>query len=340
MKRLILTLLMLPQLLLSADWNDQAAEGFFASVSYPHEVTIPENAIIELVLIHPKTYHTSIDKLKQSLLDTPPLQVAPFLLLSAGALQENLSDQLVREKMLFVVQPQLPGSFNFSFKKIDFIPNEDGQSTPVHVFSDLFKMQFSFPKNADIIPEPLPLVRLSSDIPIEMTLQNRTKLINNEALKIVEAERNKEIFFQKAFPWLEIILTTLVIIFLLASQYAPKAKIPELTPEARERKLREESLKRLQNIESEPSPEKFYVALTDTVRHYLEQHYQIHASTQTTNEFLVEAAQNPELSEDTREVLSHFLLHADQVKFALHTPSAAEQDEAMIIAKRIVQTTR
>jgi len=330
-------LLLFPQLLRCDSWQSENAAGFSATVTFPNDVIIPENATIELVLTYPSDYHTSIEELKKSLLDVPSVEAPPFQLLSSGAIKENISENLIREKNLFVVAPQLEGTFSFTFRKITFYPNDESKAKQEYLISDIFTWSFRLPKNADIIPKSMPLMQITPNIPLEITQQNRRDYIDNYDLQILEAKRNEETFARKAFPRIEAVLIFLVIIFLIASKYTPKTHKPELTQEEKEKLSRSKALQRLQTLEQEHSPEKFYVELTSAVRTFLEENYKLHASTQTTEEFLHETANNAQLSENIRETLSQFLIHADQVKFALHTPTDEEKQDSLHSATRIIK---
>ncbi len=84
----------------------------------------------------------------------------------------------------------------------------------------------------------------------------------------------------------------------------------------------------------------FFVELSDIVRHYLEDRFQLHAPELTTEEFLDVAAASPDLSEDHKRFLRDFLSIADQVKFARHVPDPKAIDQALQAAENFVEQTK
>jgi hypothetical protein len=83
----------------------------------------------------------------------------------------------------------------------------------------------------------------------------------------------------------------------------------------------------------------FYTTLSDIVRHYLEGRFQIHATGQTTREFLNEAKRNTRLEHSDRESLGTFLVAADLVKFARHEPTKNVNEDAIHQAEIFIKET-
>lgn len=98
-------------------------------------------------------------------------------------------------------------------------------------------------------------------------------------------------------------------------------------------------------LEAERLPERgevkaYYAALSDVVRHYLEDRFGVRAPEMTTEEFLVAAARGAALSATHRGLLADFLRECDLVKFARHRPGADAAARAMDAARRFVAETR
>ncbi len=92
-----------------------------------------------------------------------------------------------------------------------------------------------------------------------------------------------------------------------------------------------------------PGPDEvdaWYVTLSDAVRHYLENRFDIHAPEQTTEEFLRVAGQSDELSEAHRQQLGEFLAGCDRVKFAGYRPGEGESRAALSLARAFISDTR
>ncbi len=74
---------------------------------------------------------------------------------------------------------------------------------------------------------------------------------------------------------------------------------------------------------------RYYIELSDIIRHYVEDRYEIHAPEQTTPEFLTAASQFGTLSTDQQDMLAAFLKLCDRVKFARYASSVEEAEQSM-----------
>ena len=102
---------------------------------------------------------------------------------------------------------------------------------------------------------------------------------------------------------------------------------------------------RLSKLRAKPKPEgedisAFFVELSDIVRHYLEDRFNLHAPELTTEEFLEVAATSPDLTAEHKSFLQDFLRQADQVKFAQHIPDAQSIDKALRSATNFLEQTK
>ena len=102
---------------------------------------------------------------------------------------------------------------------------------------------------------------------------------------------------------------------------------------------------RLSKLRASPKPEgeeisAFFVELSDIVRHYLEDRFNLHAPELTTEEFLEVAATSPDLTAEHKNFLQDFLRQADQVKFAQHIPDSQSIDNALRLATNFLEQTK
>lgn len=102
---------------------------------------------------------------------------------------------------------------------------------------------------------------------------------------------------------------------------------------------------RLNKLRLGPNPEgdevsAFFVELSDIVRHYLEDRFDLHAPELTTEEFLEVAATSPDLTSEHKSFLQEFLRQADQVKFARHIPGAESINKALRSATNFLEQTK
>lgn len=85
--------------------------------------------------------------------------------------------------------------------------------------------------------------------------------------------------------------------------------------------------------------ERFYVRLSDILRHYVEWRFGLQAAEQTTEEFLAAVHQTGGLIGSHQNLLGTFLEHCDLVKFARHQPTLADMQGAYDSATEFVQRT-
>ena len=102
---------------------------------------------------------------------------------------------------------------------------------------------------------------------------------------------------------------------------------------------------RLNKLRLGPNPEAdevstFFVELSDIVRHYLEDRFNLHAPELTTEEFLEVAATSPDLTLEHKSFLQEFLRQADQVKFAKYIPDTESINKALRSATNFIEQTK
>ncbi len=83
---------------------------------------------------------------------------------------------------------------------------------------------------------------------------------------------------------------------------------------------------------------QFYSDITDTLRIYLDERYNLSTQESTTSEILQEVA-GIEISETNRQQLREILERADLAKFAKFTPLPNENDQSLQYAYQIVEST-
>jgi hypothetical protein len=88
---------------------------------------------------------------------------------------------------------------------------------------------------------------------------------------------------------------------------------------------------------AEPKP--FCIAVSDTLRVYLEERFDFRAPERTTEEFLHELQNTNRLLPDQKESLGEFLTRCDLVKFARYEPGESELRALHESALRLVEET-
>ena len=111
------------------------------------------------------------------------------------------------------------------------------------------------------------------------------------------------------------------------------ARVRREPPHERARKLLAEALTQIHD------PDRFCVLVSDAVRRYLEERFELRAPEQTTEEFLEELKHNERLSLPHKELLVGFLNECDLVKFARSSPEAYELQQLHDAALGLVRDT-
>ncbi|MBA4148054.1 MAG: hypothetical protein H0X66_08040 [Verrucomicrobia bacterium] len=140
------------------------------------------------------------------------------------------------------------------------------------------------------------------------------------------------------YLWIALGVLALVIIgYLLWRYWLKKAlqpkPIPVLPPHVRARRRLKEAMAHIAD------PKLFVSAVSDAVRLYLEESFDLRAPERTTEEFLYELQTSNRLGENVKGSLNEFLSRCDLVKFAKYEPTQAELEDIHNAAMRIVEET-
>lgn len=85
---------------------------------------------------------------------------------------------------------------------------------------------------------------------------------------------------------------------------------------------------------------EYYFELSDIVRHYVENRFQLRAPEMTTEEFLTTLKDSKILNAEQKILLKDFLSHCDMVKFAKYLPDEKESESSYESAKRFIEETK
>ena len=124
------------------------------------------------------------------------------------------------------------------------------------------------------------------------------------------------------------------ILLLLLKRQKQRTFVPPLPPHARARIKLEAALLLIHE------PRAFAIAVSDAVRVYLEERFQLRAPERTTEEFLRDLQKTSALTAPQKESLSAFLDQCDLMKFARFEPTEAALRELHESALRLVHETQ
>ncbi len=143
-----------------------------------------------------------------------------------------------------------------------------------------------------------------------------------------------------AWAWLWWVLLVLVVAALAfwAWRYWQKRRaqakiVPVVPPHIRAKQKLREALALINQ------PREFCIAVSDTVRWYLEERFDFRAPERTTEEFLYELQGTNLLTPEQKDSLGEFLKCCDLVKFAKYEPGRPELEGLHASAVRLVEET-
>jgi hypothetical protein len=85
---------------------------------------------------------------------------------------------------------------------------------------------------------------------------------------------------------------------------------------------------------------EFYQRISDILRHYIEDRFDLMAPERTTEEFLFELSESNSLPQADKDSLAEFLTHCDLVKFAKHQPETKQIQRTFDLVKNFIAKTK
>lgn len=137
--------------------------------------------------------------------------------------------------------------------------------------------------------------------------------------------------------WTLGLLALAAVIFALWRYWLKKKSLIPVEPPVPAHIRAKQKLEEALALISQPKP--FCIAVSDTVRAYLEERFTFHAPERTTEEFLYELQSTDLLLPGQKESLGAFLQSCDLVKFAKYEPGEPELREMHASAVRLVEET-
>jgi hypothetical protein len=138
-------------------------------------------------------------------------------------------------------------------------------------------------------------------------------------------------------PWVVVagIILALVLAGLIGWWIRKRLLRPKPEPSARERAL--QNLERIGHEMESLTPYQFSIRVSDILRSYVTEQYELPVTRQTSVEFLGTIAQASPFSEDEKSLLSDFLNRCDLIKFARYDATIEDSRLLLEEATRFVQ---
>lgn len=321
--------------LLFADykWTQELDGGFLASVYIPTtRISIDEELTFQVSLKYPPTYEPDIDTIRMNLLKYVGVSEPPF------ALKDEKIESLKtgEMKITFHLEPQLAKRHFLSLYNIPFIPVEEDSKERKTIISDIFEIEVYLP---EVEPawhgSAIGLLSLTEPFPINLNHENRQRIYHPDRIR-EEGKKSASIVSSRSIPWTRMMGVLLFCMFVFIARMQPKRR--DSSEKAARKKALSAKSRALGSLSAldASNKEKFYVDLTNTVRQFIEDKFHMRTTSQTTEEFLYEMANNPSFDHETQAMLSDFLSSSDRVKFADHDPSREDCQKALQTAKQFI----
>lgn len=308
-------------------WKGEAPGGFSAQIQISgNEFSIQDPIHIDVVLTYPSGYAFNQGALRSNLLRNPSSLPSAFALSQETALIEEKNATLQ-----YILEPQMPGDFTLTLYDIGFFPKSNPEDKKTVIFSSLFPVKILPDQHPHLVmEESAPFLTLSRHLPVNLNNKNRNLIAE---LTQNEPEYNVAIEENRSFPWG--ILGALLAAALGYGFY--RFQKPESRKEKRLLNARSKALYRLDKVKGERS-DTIYGELSNTVRFYIEERYEVHAPRKTTQEFLVMLPSAPLPENFPKDELKKFLLLSDKVKFAKGHTTQDEREQAWDAAKQFIES--
>lgn len=324
MRHLFCILSLIPTLLYGDTWVKSLPNGFSIKVLIPEtSINLDETLTIELEAAFPKDYVLDTAGLIKHLINDPGFGPLPFYMIDTTQTETDQSLHIT-----YTLEPNLIGNFLLSFMNIMFV-NKIDKDKKVEIVSDVFKIDIKEGPKAIISANmTAPVFLLPFEYPLELSTVNKEHFKEQKKEWIV---KNEQLFQSRLFPWKSLLfILGLIGVSFLALTRKKTEPSKELLAQAK-------ALKALNKLRSAKHTEDSYINLVQIVRVYIEERYGLNAPTLTTEEFLPLALESPFFDDNTQNLLKNFLQQADKVKFAQHTLSPEEWNQALNAAEEFVK---
>lgn len=331
----VMALLFSPFLIASQEWRGALPRGFSAEVVLSKgELQVTDSLEMVLRLSCPEGYHLDIDSVRGGLLGVQEgLSIESEEIGREVYSQAGQMDQEVRYRL----EPWAEGEWMIAFLPLRWV-SERGES--VELFSAPLTFSVSV-EDHSINPDELVsgLLPLEIKPQIELSRENRQQLAAGVE---IEKQRREQMKRKRELPWygLAVLLVVALLTWLIM-------RLRSLFSRQRGRRPgwidpRRHALDLLRELEEERLPDRrlfdpFYVRLTRIVRQYIEQRFELRAPERTTQEFLSELVHQSHFDSSMQQLLSHFLMEADLVKFAKVEPTCDECRGAIEAARKVIE---
>lgn len=166
-------------------WSSEKAPGFSIVVEPSREsVPIDKKLQVQATLYAERGYRVSREALRRNLLSNASYGAPPFSLIAEEAVvRENNV-----ERLLYTLDPQIPGITILTFGKVTFIP-EGETGEVVEFMTGTFTIAIAMAEELlGENPRPAKLMELSTALPIAVSEENIDRYLDNKRVAMGEEE--------------------------------------------------------------------------------------------------------------------------------------------------------
>lgn len=297
------------------------------------QVTVRDPMVVELVVTAERPYTVDLDSVRSAIDEMEP----QFRQSKEDIVDPvDLGDGQFKQTIRYRLEPWEVGQTGVALLPLRLTaPGRE----PILLYSDWHAVSVVLPDELIGAGVDLAPVALGDERRSQMSELNRERLEHERVDALEQQSRRWE-----RSQWLLRLFGLLLLVALLA--WAARPLFRRLRRRASSFLVRgdprKEAFAKLKELESQQLPrrglyELYYVRLTEIVRFYLEEMFDVRAPERTTQEFLEEIVAYPQFDEEVRERLRLFLSEADLVKFARFEPTGEQCLAAAMAARRLIE---
>ncbi len=197
------------------------------------------------------------------------------------------------------------------------------------------------------LPQPLAVTKDGDTLYFETpSLEVTNVQVDTANFKVrpLKKQMTYPVTFSEVYPWVLLALLFIVAVYLVY-RYVKYRKEnrdffgkPIVKDPPHIIALRELESIRNQKLWQNGKDKQYYTAITDTLREYIDSRYGVNAMEKTSAE-IIDSLKDKQIDKDAFEQLDELFQSSDLVKFAKFSPSVEQNEQAILVAVRFVNTT-
>lgn len=299
------------------------------------DISLDDQITLTLTVTYPKGYKPLTPDINRLLWQQIAFMQPAFTLVS----EQNdppveVTKGSFQQWFQYVLEPWQTGTHQLGFGVLRFT-NDRG--TEIHALPNTVAVTVTAPEQ--IVLQPAKAMIVTRAPQLELDALNQQHLTQDT---LEQPARNRAIAEAHTFPWHYLVAYVALLTLGTAGgllywlSRRPK-KIVVVPPKPEVVALSKINQLRKKTPQTAEERTIFFVELSNLIRTYLEELTGINAPEKTTPEFLLALTKNTQLQAEDRQLIADLLAQADMVKFAAQETTVERCQEALNVAKRIIQ---